>query len=142
MMGKLPAVIGGLACMAAGFWLTGPANAAGDPSCKWAGASHYYRLSSRGPWPRYFSMRSGATCSSRYRDFSSPGGRVVIRLHKLTLWTPPAHGAVTLHENASADYSATKGYVGPDKFELEVCGEENGTSGCTLLEYNVTINPG
>jgi hypothetical protein len=51
----------------------------------------------------------------------------------------PSHGSLTQTGEYEFKYQPAAGFKGSDRYALEVCGESNAGSGCSVLTYQVTV---
>ena len=94
------------------------------------------RLTSEGPWPAYGRTKRDTPCTSWF--LSRTGSVVYKRLYRVE---NAQHGSVGLRQGGYFSYTPNRGYVGPDRFTLRVCGTTDGKDGCANLIFNMTVGP-
>jgi hypothetical protein len=94
------------------------------------------RLTSEGPWPAYGRTKRDTPCTSWF--LARAGAVVYKRLYRVE---NAQHGSVGLQQGGYFSYSPNRGYVGPDRFTLRVCGTHDGKDGCATLIFNMTVVP-
>jgi hypothetical protein len=89
-----------------------------------------------------YAMASIATgAAGCYRIFpigKAIEGRIVFQ--SVAIVSKPQYGSLIQPSISSFDYKPNAGFKGQDKFDLRICGQQNGRSGCAIVSYIVTVN--
>ena len=98
--------------------------------------SFQLRLDTQGPWPAQGRTKRDTPC--RMWFLSRSASVVYKRLYRVE---DAQHGTVGLQQGGYFTYTPLRGYVGPDRFVLRVCGTVGGKDGCTNSVWDMTVVP-
>lgn len=67
------------------------------------------------------------------------GGLMGAAFSGLQIVEKPKHGRLEVRSRSSFGYLPERGYRGPDRFILRICGSSRTGQGCSNLTYNVVV---
>jgi hypothetical protein len=102
-----------------------------EASCRVRGQ---FRLSSPGPWDLSLATDKNGCVNQPFWT------RPTMLFRRLYIEEKPTQGALTLHEGGRFSYRPRPAFSGRDRFSLEICGEEFGSSGCAVLRFDVHVD--
>jgi hypothetical protein len=94
---------------------------------------------SKGPFRPAFgenaakTLKTDMACRIGYAPFDDEA------LTAVSVTREPQHGALRRTGRLEFVYTPAPGYAGPDVFALQVCAEQLGRSGCSVVTYQSTI---